>query len=46
MDQNSELYKDLDRILLTHEHYDHISGVTLLREKTGGRVLCSRASTP
>lgn len=33
----------IDRILLTHEHYDHISGVRLWQEKTEAPVLCSRA---
>ncbi len=33
----------VDRILLTHEHYDHISGVNLYREHGAGPVLCSRA---
>ena len=31
----------IDRILLTHEHYDHISGVNLWKEATGAGVLCS-----
>ena len=33
----------VDRILLTHEHYDHISGVNLWKEATGAPVLCSAA---
>lgn len=33
----------VDRILLTHEHYDHISGVNLWKEQTKARVLCSAA---
>lgn len=33
----------VDKILLTHEHYDHISGVNLYREQGAGPVLCSRA---
>ncbi len=33
----------IDRILLTHEHYDHISGVKAWKEKTTAPVLCSRA---
>ena len=33
----------IDRILLTHEHYDHISGVNLWKKKTGAPVLCSKA---
>lgn len=32
-----------DKILLTHEHYDHISGVNLWKEATGAPVLCSGA---
>lgn len=33
----------IDRIILTHEHYDHISGVLLWKEKTDAPVLCSKA---
>lgn len=33
----------IDKIILTHEHYDHISGVNLWKEQTGAHVLCSRA---
>lgn len=33
----------IDKILLTHEHYDHISGVNLWKEITKASVLCSRA---
>lgn len=32
----------IDYIILTHEHYDHISGVNAWKEKTGTRVLCSK----
>ena len=32
----------VDYILLTHEHYDHISGVNLWKETTGAPVLCSK----
>lgn len=32
-----------DYILLTHEHFDHISGVNLWKEKTGAPVMCSEA---
>lgn len=37
--------KDLtvDKILLTHEHYDHISGVNLWKKETRAPVLCSKA---
>ena len=31
----------VDRIILTHEHYDHISGVNLWKERFHTRVLCS-----
>ena len=36
--------KDLsiDKIILTHEHYDHISGVNKWKEKTNALVLCSK----
>ena len=30
-----------DWIFLTHEHYDHISGADVWRERTGARVICS-----
>lgn len=33
----------VDYILLTHEHYDHISGVNYWKEKTGAKVICSEA---
>ena len=33
--------KTLDYILLTHEHYDHISGVNYWKEKTGAKVVCN-----
>ena len=33
----------VDRILLTHEHYDHISGVNAWKQATGAPVLCSAA---
>ena len=32
----------IDYIILTHEHYDHISGVNLWKNTTGARVLCSK----
>lgn len=32
----------IDYILLTHEHYDHISGVNVWKAATGATVLCSR----
>lgn len=32
----------IDKIMLTHEHYDHISGVNLWKEATGAPVLCSK----
>ncbi len=32
----------VEKILLTHEHYDHISGVNLWKAATGAPVLCSR----
>jgi hydroxyacylglutathione hydrolase len=33
----------IDYIILTHEHYDHISGVNIWKEMTGAPVLCSKA---
>lgn len=33
----------VEKILLTHEHYDHISGVNRWKEATGAPVLCSKA---
>ena len=33
----------IDKILLTHEHYDHISGVNLWKEAYHTGVLCSKA---
>ncbi len=33
----------IDRILLTHEHYDHSSGVNLWKAATGAPVFCSEA---
>ena len=32
----------VDMILLTHEHYDHISGVNYWKEKTGANVICHK----
>ena len=33
----------IDRIILTHEHYDHISGVNAWKAATGAKMLCSYA---
>lgn len=33
----------VDRILLTHEHYDHISGVNLFKSRMTAPVLCNTA---
>ena len=33
----------VDYIILSHEHYDHISGTNYWRGRTGASVLCSRA---
>ncbi len=33
----------VDRIILTHEHYDHISGVNVWKKARDAPVLCSRA---
>ncbi len=35
--------KIIDWIFLTHEHYDHISGVNAWKEATDGQVLCSKS---
>lgn len=35
--------KQIDYIILTHEHYDHISGTNALRKRFGCPVLCSDA---
>ncbi|WP_051538330.1 MBL fold metallo-hydrolase [Butyrivibrio proteoclasticus] len=32
-----------DWIFLTHEHYDHISGVKLWKEKSKARIMCSHS---
>jgi len=41
---NSENVKGVvDFIILTHEHYDHISGVNYWKEKTGAKVICSES---
>ena len=42
--RNTDVVKDyiVDKIILTHEHYDHISGVNLFREITNAPVLCSK----
>ena len=34
---------EIDRIILTHEHYDHISGVNMWKKARDVPVLCSRA---
>ena len=42
--QDTDCYiKDFsyDMIILTHEHYDHISGVNIWKDLTGAKVLCS-----
>ena len=33
--------KTVDYIFLTHEHYDHISGVNYWKEKCEAEVVCS-----
>lgn len=33
---------DVDWLIITHEHYDHISGVNRWKEQTGAPLLCSR----
>lgn len=36
---------NVDYIILTHEHYDHISGVNFWKEKTGAQVVASEMCT-
>ena len=36
-----EAEQKVDYILLTHEHYDHISGINCWKEKTGAKVVCN-----
>ena len=33
----------IDYVVLTHEHYDHISGVNWLKDNCNCRILCSKA---
>lgn len=35
--------KTIDYIFLTHEHYDHISGVNYWKEKCEAKVICSKS---
>ena len=42
-DTNPAQQLKIDYILLTHEHYDHISGVNVWKTVTGAPVLCSKA---
>ena len=43
--RNKDLAEGLfvDKIILTHEHYDHISGVNDWKRVTGAPVLCSKS---
>lgn len=43
--RNTSMLSELqiDKIILTHEHYDHISGVNVWKQKTHAPVLCSKA---
>ncbi|PKK86631.1 MAG: hypothetical protein CVT48_00225 [Thermoplasmata archaeon HGW-Thermoplasmata-1] len=34
--------RDVEAILLTHEHLDHAGGAPALREKTGAKIACSK----
>lgn len=34
----------VDKLLITHEHYDHIFGVNRWKEETGAPLLCSEAA--
>lgn len=42
--RNTAILQDLqiDKIILTHEHYDHISGVNAWKQITKAPVLCSK----
>ena len=42
--RNTVMVQDLqiDKIILTHEHYDHISGVNAWKHLTNAPVLCSK----
>ncbi len=42
--RNTAMLQDLqiDKIILTHEHYDHISGVNAWKQLTNAPVLCSK----
>lgn len=33
----------IDKIIVTHEHYDHISGVNIWKKATGAPLLCSNS---
>ena len=41
-DLSQALGLTIDKILLTHEHYDHISGVNMWKEATQAHVYCSK----
>lgn len=41
--QIMETVKIMDYIILTHEHFDHISGTDIMRRRYQARVLCSDA---
>lgn len=41
-DSSQKNFLTIDKIILTHEHYDHISGVNIWRQATCAPVLCSK----
>ena len=43
MDLSDAAQYTVDYLLLTHEHYDHISGVNEWKKETGAPLLCSSA---
>lgn len=38
--------EDVEIILLTHEHFDHVGGLAYLQQQSGARVLASQSAAP